>query len=363
MRGAPLQLRHLTKRFGDVVAVRDLTLEVEGGTFVTLLGPSGCGKTTTLNMIAGFETPDGGTITLGAGPINALPPYKRPVNTVFQGYALFPHLNVEENVAFGLRMKRVPKDEIGPRVRKALAVVQLEQMAHRKSEELSGGQQQRVALARAFVNEPDVLLLDEPLSALDAQLRKQMQLELKTIQQELGITFVYVTHDQEEALVMSDLVCVMNEGGVEQAGSPQDLYDRPATAFVARFLGRNNFLRGRVLAAKEGSQLDLGSGRRLRLSGTQPEGDALVTIRPELLRLCEPGEEGVNRLQGIIAATRFLGDRVEVTVEVDPALRLVLYANGVGLTLGAGQHVVVDLPPEHCRVVGAPSGPVGGHPG
>lgn len=353
MRGASLQLRNVTKRFGDVAAVRDLTLQVGGGTFLTLLGPSGCGKTTTLNMIAGFETPDEGSILLGERSLVHLPPYKRPVNTVFQGYALFPHLDVAGNVAFGLRMKKVPKAEIEDRVKKALDVVQLGEMIHRGSEELSGGQQQRVALARALVNEPDVLLLDEPLSALDAQLRKQMQIELKAIQRELGITFVYVTHDQEEALVMSDVVCVMNEGRLEQVGSPKDLYERPETAFVARFLGRNNFLRGRSVPAAGGFRLDMGDGRSLDVPGLNAEGDVLVAIRPEKLSLAESDHGRRNLLGGTVVATRFLGDRLEVTVQVDPALRLTLYANGGKPPPETGGTVAVEVPAEHCRVLGA----------
>ena len=292
MKGSPLSLRAVRKHFGNVVAVRDLNLEVEAGTFVTLLGPSGCGKTTTLNMIAGFETPDAGVVVVGDRDISHLPPYRRPVNTVFQGYALFPHLDVFGNVAFGLRMKRVPKAEIETRVKRALEIVRLGPMEKRKPSELSGGQQQRVALARAFVNAPEVLLLDEPLSALDAQLRKQMQIELKVLQQELGITFIYVTHDQEEALVMSDVVCVMKDGEVEQIGPPELLYDRPASPFVARFLGRNNFLEGNVVNGSSGSELQLAAGLVIRLGEATPSGPAIIAIRPEKLQICDPDPGG-----------------------------------------------------------------------
>ena len=234
---ADVRLEGVTKRFDDVIAVDDLTLQIESGQFYALLGPSGCGKTTTLRMIGGFEEPTDGTIYLGDRPVTALPPHKRDVNTVFQSYALFPHLTIFENVAFGLRRKRVKGADLRTRVGEMLRLVGLEGYGNRKPKQLSGGQQQRVALARALVNSPGVLLLDEPLGALDLKLRKEMQMFLKALHRDLGITFLHVTHDQEEAMTMADSIVVMNHGRIEQAGSPAELYERPATAFVASFLG------------------------------------------------------------------------------------------------------------------------------
>jgi spermidine/putrescine transport system ATP-binding protein len=243
---ADIRLEGITKRFDDVVAVDDLTLDIERGAFFAMLGPSGCGKTTTLRMIGGFEEPSGGRILLGDRDVTGLPPYRRDVNTVFQSYALFPHLSIGENVAFGLRRKGIRGPQLNGRVREILKLVALEGYEKRKPRQLSGGQQQRVALARALVNSPQVLLLDEPLGALDLKLRKQMQLELKRIQHDMGITFVHVTHDQEEAMTMADVIAVMNRGRIEQLGAPTQLYERPRTAFVASFLGVSNLLAGRV---------------------------------------------------------------------------------------------------------------------
>ena len=247
---ADIRLEGVTKRFGDAVAVDDLTLSIERGAFYALLGPSGCGKTTTLRMIGGFEDPSEGVVYLGGQAVTDLPPYKRDVNTVFQSYALFPHLNVERNVAFGLERKKVAKAEVTRRVAETLEMVQLGPLAKRRPGQLSGGQAQRVALARALVNRPRALLLDEPLGALDLRLRKQLQIELKRIQQEVGITFVHVTHDQEEAMSMADTIAVMNKGRIEQAGSAEELYERPHTAFVANFLGVSNLVDGKVLGAR-----------------------------------------------------------------------------------------------------------------
>ncbi len=247
-----VRLDRITKRFHEVVAVDDLSLDIERGEFFSMLGPSGCGKTTTLRMIGGFEEASGGTIYLGEADVTGLPPYKRDVNTVFQNYALFPHLTVFENVAFGLRRKKVTSDSISTRVREMLDLVELPGYESRRPAQLSGGQQQRVALARALINHPRVLLLDEPLGALDLKLRKQMQLELKRIQTEVGITFIYVTHDQEEAMTMSDRIAVMRAGRIEQLGTPEELYERPTTAFVAGFLGVSNLLDGEV-AGRDGS--------------------------------------------------------------------------------------------------------------
>src|ERR671911_645237 len=241
-----VRLDRVSKLFGDVAAVDDLSIDITTNEFFSLLGPSGCGKTTTLRMIGGFEDPTYGTVYLGGRDVTDQPPHRRDVNTVFQSYALFPHLNVFENVAFGLRRRKVPRGEIDARVRNSLKLVDLEGFDKRKPGQMSGGQQQRVALARALVNEPQVLLLDEPLGALDLKLRKQMQLELKRIQHEMGLTFVHVTHDQEEAMAMADAIAVMNRGRIEQLGRPTELYERPHTAFVAGFLGVSNLLLGRV---------------------------------------------------------------------------------------------------------------------
>ncbi|MBI4624211.1 MAG: ABC transporter ATP-binding protein [Verrucomicrobia bacterium] len=282
---AKVELCGVTKRFGAFEAVSEVSLEIAAGEFLTLLGPSGCGKTTLLRLIAGFEQPTSGTIWLGGVEVTHLPPYRRPVNQVFQSYALFPHLSVWENVAFGLRMQRVPAAEVTDRVRQALELVSLAGFDARRPQELSGGQKQRVALARALVCRPQVLLLDEPLSALDAKLRQAMQLELKRLQRQVGITFVYVTHDQEEALTMSDRIAIVNRGRIEQFGSPHEIYHRPATAFAADFIGQANLLDTRLIAAD-------GSGARVRLAGglelvlraaAWPAGveTALVSIRPE----------------------------------------------------------------------------------
>src|SRR6188472_2130160 len=270
-----VRLERVTKQFGDVAAVDDLSLDIEEGEFFSMLGPSGCGKTTTLRMIGGFEDPTYGTVYLGGRDVTDLPPYKRDVNTVFQSYALFPHLNVFENVAFGLRRRKVGKDEVGTRVKDALKLVDLVGFEERKPPQMSGGQQQRVALARALVNHPKVLLLDEPLGALDLKLRKQMQLELKRIQQEVGITFIYVTHDQEEAMTMSNRLAVMRQGRIEQLGAPEDVYENPATEFVAGFLGASNLLEGEVKESTNGrSTVLLTHGGTVTVPGARVPADA-----------------------------------------------------------------------------------------
>ncbi len=272
---ADVRLEGVTKRFDDVVAVDDLSLDIERGAFFALLGPSGCGKTTTLRMIGGFEEPTAGRILLADQDVTGRPPYRRDVNTVFQSYALFPHLSIGENVAFGLRRKGVRGPQLQGRVREILRLVALEGYEKRKPRQLSGGQQQRVALARALVNSPQVLLLDEPLGALDLKLRKQMQLELKRIQHDMGITFVHVTHDQEEAMTMADTIAVMNRGKIEQLGSPTELYERPRTAFVAGFLGVSNLLYGRRQA--RGEVLARLGRRRARAAGAARRSAAIAS--------------------------------------------------------------------------------------
>src|SRR5688572_3615193 len=285
-----VRLERVTKLFADVAAVDDLSLDITEGEFFSLLGPSGCGKTTTLRMIGGFEDPTYGTVYLGGRDVTDLPPYKRDVNTVFQSYALFPHLDVYENVAFGLRRKKVDKTELERRVAETMALVDLTGFEKRKPPQMSGGQQQRVALARALVNHPQVLLLDEPLGALDMKLRKQMQLYLKRIQQEVGITFIYVTHDQEEAMTMSDRLAVMRSGKIEQLGSPAEVYEHPATEFVAGFLGASNLLDGEIKDSSNGEvTVRLTTGEAIVAQSATPAeqlGPATkVGVRPEKITI------------------------------------------------------------------------------
>jgi spermidine/putrescine transport system ATP-binding protein len=307
---ADVRLEHVTKRFDDVVAVDDVSLEVPKGSFFALLGPSGCGKTTTLRMIGGFEEPTAGRIFLGDRDVVGLPPYKRGVNTVFQSYALFPHLSVFENVAFGLRRQRVDRAQIKGRVEEMLQLVELGGLGGRKPRQLSGGQQQRVALGRALVCKPQVLLLDEPLGALDLKLRKQMQLFLKRLQHDVGITFIHVTHDQEEAMTMADGIAVMNQGRIEQLGQPEELYERPVTAYVAGFLGISNLLPGRVEGA-DAVRLDDGTLLRADVNGRA--GAVAAGVRPEKITIGPGG--GANELAGTIAETAYIGVATQVLVE------------------------------------------------
>jgi spermidine/putrescine transport system ATP-binding protein len=305
-----VRLDHVVKRFDDSVAVDGITLDVPRGSFFALLGPSGCGKTTTLRMIGGFEEPTEGRIFLGDQDVVGLPPYKRDVNTVFQSYALFPHMTIEDNVRFGLDRQGVAKAEASLRVREILELVGLTQFGKRKPKQLSGGQQQRVALARALVNHPRVLLLDEPLGALDLKLRKQMQLELKRIQHEVGITFVHVTHDQEEAMTMADSIAVMNQGRIEQLGPPHDLYEHPQTAFVAGFLGASNLLPG-VVEGPGAVRLDDGTVVQAPVDGRT--GQVAVGVRPEKITIGSGG--GANELRGEITETAYIGVATQVVVD------------------------------------------------
>jgi spermidine/putrescine transport system ATP-binding protein len=324
MEAYDVELRGVTKRFDDVVAVDALDLNIHHGEFLSLLGPSGCGKTTTLRLIAGFERPDEGQVLIDGADVAALPPYKRDVNTVFQSYALFPHLTVIENVAYGLKQRGLRRIEREKRARELLGLVKLEQLANRKPRQLSGGQQQRVALARALVLAPKVLLLDEPLGALDLKVRKGLQIELKRIQSEIGITFVYVTHDQEEALAMSDRVAVMNQGRIEQLGPPMEIYDTPATGFVADFIGETNFIRrnGTVIAIRP-EQLRIGRDG----SGLAGEVVTAMVIGPAIQCVikAENGQEILVRQQrggnGVVEALQ-PGERVVLTWDEDAALRL-----------------------------------------
>jgi spermidine/putrescine transport system ATP-binding protein len=330
---ADVRLEQVTKRFGDVVAVDNVSLEIERGSFFALLGPSGCGKTTSLRMIGGFEEPTAGNIYLGERDVVGLPPYKRDVNTVFQSYALFPHLTIGENVAFGLRRKGLKGKVVTGRVSSILEKVGLEGFERRRPKQLSGGQQQRVALARALINNPRVLLLDEPLGALDLKLRKRMQLELKAIQHEFGITFVHVTHDQEEAMTMADQIAVMNGGRIEQLGTPSDLYERPATAFVAGFLGVSNLLFGTV-AGPDSVRLDGGGELRVApaaLAGRS--GRVAVGVRPEKIRL---GTSEANRLEGKVVERAYVGVATQYVLETHHG-RIQVYAQN--LEPGVQNHV------------------------
>jgi spermidine/putrescine transport system ATP-binding protein len=324
----------VTKRFGDMVAVDDVTITVGRGEFFSMLGPSGCGKTTSLRMIAGFEEPDSGRVELTGHDIVGVAPYKRNVNTVFQSYALFPHLTVADNVAFGLKRKKVSKSDIRDRVKRYLDLVQLNGYDDRRPSQLSGGQQQRVALARALVNEPAVLLLDEPLGALDLKLRKQMQLELMRIQREVGVTFVYVTHDQEEALVMSDRLAVMSQGKVEQVGFPEDIYERPATRFVAGFIGTSNIIESKV-TGRTGNflQVEAAPGDRLLVPAPTERalspGDALsFTVRPEKLRVVAEADavpEQLCTIAGTVVDVVYQGVSTQLVVRTDAGTTLVVF--------------------------------------
>jgi spermidine/putrescine transport system ATP-binding protein len=361
-----IALEGVTKRFGGHDAVREVSVEIGDGEFFSLLGPSGCGKTTTLRMIAGFETPDEGRIVLQGEDVTYVNANKRPLNMVFQQYALFPHMSIYDNVAFGLKIKRVPSSERRERVLEILDVVGLEGLERRRPRQLSGGQQQRVALARALVNRPAALLLDEPLGALDVKLRKQMQFELKRIQHELGTTFVYVTHDQEEALAMSDRIAVMNGGRVEQTGSPREIYEHPSTAFVADFIGSLNALDltvDELVGACAVARLGEGERVVVPVGSDTHTGDSLrVAVRPERIQIGpagSPGPDGGSRLEGTIAEVVYLGMYTQFHVDTR-AGRVVCHhlADDTVESFGPGLAVTVSWEPEHTTVLGA-SAPTG----
>ncbi|MBS1880007.1 MAG: ABC transporter ATP-binding protein [Actinobacteria bacterium] len=353
-----VELRGVTKRFGDFTAVDDLDLTLGQGEFFTLLGPSGCGKTTTLRMIAGFERPTSGEIAIDGEDVAALPPHKRPTNTVFQSYALFPHLSVEKNVGFGLKRKGVGKDEIAERVAAELQRVGLAREANRRPSQLSGGMQQRVALARALVNLPKVLLLDEPLGALDLKLRKGLQVELKRIQREVGITFVYVTHDQEEALTMSDRIAVMNRGHVEQVSVPEEVYDRPTTTFVAGFIGVSNLMPATVSAAGK-VRLDGGPEVGADTADLANGERCAAVVRPEKLTVSMNGagpEAGRPRVEGVVESSLYLGTATQIVVNLGGDVRMtVLVPNADEAERqrlpGGGAKVSLSWAPEHMHVV------------
>ena len=357
-----VRLVDVVKGFGDVLAVDHIDLEIRRGEFFSLLGPSGCGKTTTLRMLGGFEQPDAGRIELRGVDVAGVPPHKRDVNTVFQSYALFPHLDVFENVAYGLRRKNTAKDEVKRLVAEMLELVDLPGFEGRRPSQLSGGQAQRVALARALVNHPQVLLLDEPLGALDLKLRKQMQLELKRIQHEVGITFIYVTHDQDEAMTMSDRIAVMRSGRIEQVGGPEEVYERPATEFVAGFLGASNLLSG-TIEAREGAHavLVLASGEKVRVPSDRVGPDlreARLGVRPEKIRISAreaAPPDGRNAIQGRLLVSTYVGVSNVYTVEAPTGEHLTVYAQNVDApedrVPAAGEDVVLSWHPQHTFVV------------
>ena len=353
-----VELKGISKHFGPVVAVDTISLVVRDGEFFSLLGPSGCGKTTTLRLIAGFEFPTAGEVHIGGALQGDKPPYRRPVNTVFQNYALFPHMTIFQNVAFGLEMQRVPKGQIKERVLKSLAMVQLPGMENRKPDQLSGGQQQRVALARALVNEPRVLLLDEPLGALDLKLRKAMQLELKELQHRVGITFVYVTHDQEEALTMSDRIAVINKGKLLQVGSPEEIYDRPANRFVADFIGETNFLDGLVKGRHNNQAAVLVDGELIlhvpAERSVSMNDEVAVAIRPEKISL-HPQPPDERAVPGTVEEVIYTGTDTHYLVRLTEkslvSARQQNVAVGSGVAFPVASEVYLHWQPESARLL------------
>ena len=354
-----VELRNVTKRFGAYEALKEASFEIRAGEFMTFLGPSGCGKTTCLRLISGFDTPTSGQIFLDGKDLTFEPPYRRDVNQVFQNYALFPHLTIYENIAFGLRMKKVPAAQIRERVDRVVKMTSLEAFIDRKPAQLSGGQRQRVALARAIVCEPKVLLLDEPLSALDAKLRTQMRVELKQLQKKLGITFIFVTHDQEEALTMSDRVAVINAGRVEQIGTVNEIYYKPATRFVASFIGESNIVEAEILRT-EGElihcRLEGGLELAVRTPNPPAHSQILLSLRPEKIRLTRENPGGRNSFPGTIEMEIFKGAVDDLTISVQGGLQLgaVLTNDGQAESdLHEGERVFARIQPEDIHIVAA----------
>ncbi|HKV21006.1 MAG TPA: ABC transporter ATP-binding protein [Mycobacterium sp.] len=367
MKGGAIRLEKLVKSFDGVPAVTGIDLDIPAGQFYSLLGASGCGKTTTLRMIAGFEKPDSGRIELDGRDVAADPPHKRPVNTVFQTYALFPFMTVWDNVAFGLKYQKASKEDTRKRVDDALELARMSEFAKRKPAQLSGGQQQRVALARALVLRPKVLLLDEPLGALDAKLRKQLQLELRAVQREVGITFVYVTHDQEEALTMSDQIAVLAEGRIEQVGPPQEIYSAPATTFVAGFLGAANIFDADVLETADGSAVCSALDTRLgaAVENGAPIGEAAIVIRPERIAVQgadDPVTNGHNAIPGVVAQVVYLGHCTQVHVDVGAPTALIVevpnHAGPASVSHRPGERVNCVCTHDAVRVLHRSSAPV-----
>jgi spermidine/putrescine transport system ATP-binding protein len=352
-----VELRDVTKRFGDFTAVDDLSLAIGEGEFFTLLGPSGCGKTTTLRMVAGFEEATEGQVLIDGADVVGLPPYRRPTNTVFQSYALFPHLSVTENVAFGLKRKGVEKAEIKRRVDEELERVGLAREANRRPAQLSGGQQQRVALARALVNLPKVLLLDEPLGALDLKLRKGLQVQLKQIQREVGITFIYVTHDQEEALTMSDRIAVMNHGRIEQVDHPEAIYDKPASTFVAGFIGVSNLMPGAITKGGASGEVDLDTGVKVKTkaNGFKAGDRCYAVVRPEKLEI-GAGTRGDPSVEGLVESSLYLGTATQMIVQLPGDVRMTVLVPNADESErqklpGGGAKVKLSWAPEHMHLV------------
>jgi len=355
MASGEVRLVDLVKRFGDFTAVAGINLDMPSGEFFSLLGPSGCGKTTTLRMIAGFERPSEGQILLDGNDMAQTPPHKRNVNTVFQNYALFPHLTVADNVAFGLKYKKASKQETTERVGSALELVQMSQFANRRPSQLSGGQQQRVALARALILNPAVLLLDEPLGALDAKLRKRLQIELKALQEEVGITFIYVTHDQEEALTMSDRIAVMSQGRVEQVGGPKEIYEEPATAYVADFLGVSNLMDATASGATAGGcKVQLGEFALIAGQGEEDAtGDCKVTIRPERVNLEAQDTSGENRIPAMVERVVYVGSVLQTIIHLasGQTIQAWLPNDEAADVPHSGAPITVHFPREALRVL------------
>jgi ABC-type Fe3+/spermidine/putrescine transport system ATPase subunit len=347
--GPRVRLRDVAKRFGDVTALEDVTLDIDDGEFVTLLGPSGCGKTTLLRIVAGFERPSVGQVLLGGQDVTKVPPHRRPVNMVFQRPTLFPHLDVAANVAFGPRIDGLSKAEIGERVDEALALVRLDGFQRRRSHELSGGQMQRVALARAIVNRPQVLLLDEPLSALDLKIRLEMEVELRRLHREIGGTFIYVTHDQREALALSDRVVVFNEGRIEQIGAPNEVYRRPASPFVARFVGDANVIPVEVEPGDDGTAEVTVGGHRFRTPASDVSGPAWLVLRPEVVGVSAPTDD--RALRGVVRDLSFRGTGHSYRVAVEGLDDPVKAEVSGGSVMDLGSTVDLTWAPEACRVL------------
>ena len=354
---ASVQLANITKKFDDVTAVEDLSLKVNDGEFFSLLGPSGCGKTTILRMIAGFYHPTAGEIFFDDRNVSVLPPNKRNTGMVFQNYALFPHMTVFENVAFGLRARKVPAPERRERVRNALELVNLADFESRRVTQLSGGQQQRVALARAIVIEPEILLLDEPLSNLDAKLRRETRDQIQRLQRELGITTIYVTHDQEEALTLSDRIALMEKGVCQQIGTPHQIYNHPANAFVASFMGRSNIMRGTIVESKAGRQpvliVEVEGGIQLRISDFEPErsGNIVLSVRPETIILRKSDEDRINTFQGEVKLKQFNGYVVEYEVHVCEISFNVIALNEEDRVFDIHEKVYLEIPASKISII------------